>query len=658
MAKLSLSQQIDQLVEAMLAHPNSELPPADERISALLRVATQLCLLPRPDFKARLKSDLERRALMATTAKTAPAASKVKPIPEGHHSVSPLLCVKGAASAIEFYKRAFGATEVTRLSMPGGKIGHAEIQVGDSRIMLSDEFPEYGNRSPESIGGSPVIVHLYVEDVDALAARVSAAGIKVDVADQDYGDRAGRFTDPFGHKWHISTHRVDMTFEAYLKLYGPGGQKGTGSGEELLQELAKTAKPIPEGFHTATPHLTVADGAKAIEFYKKAFGAVENESMRFSDPDGRIAHAEIRIGDSPIMLAGEAPDYGRRSPEALGGSPVIISLYVEDVDAVARQAVEAGAKVLIPVADQFYGDRAGRFADPFGHVWIISTHIEDVSPQEIEKRTEAFMKQQAAQRAQKEATPGKPTREGFHTVTPYLTSPQAPELLEFVKQAFGAKELYRGTGGGGGMHAEVRIGDSTIMIGGGGAWRGTPMVTGLHLYVPDIDAVHKRAVELGATVLHEPMDQSYGERSSAVKDLAGNFWYIATHSGPTYIPEGLRDVNVYLLPNSASKLIGFLEDAFGAKEIARYQTPDGRIMHAAVRIGDSVVEMGEPHGQYPPMPTMFYLYVEDVDALYKRAVGVGAISMSAPADQPYGDRVASVKDLHDNVWYMATPVRR
>ena len=257
-----------------------------------------------------------------------------------------------------------------------------------------------------------------------------------------------------------------------------------------------------------------------------------------------------------------------------------------------------------------------------------------------------------------EAIPGKPSREGFHTVTPYLTSPRAPELLEFVKQAFGGEETHRGTGSGGGMHAEVKIGDSMLMIGGGGAWRGTPNTAALHLYVPDIDAVHKRAVELGATVLHEPMDQPYGERSSAIKDLAGNSWYVATHSGATYIPEGLRALNVYLHPPSAAQLIGFLEDAFGAKEIARYQSPDGRVMHTQVKVGDTIIEMGEPQGPYQPMPTMVYLYVQDVDALYKRAVGAGGISMTEPANMPYGDRVASVKDLQDNVWYLSTPINR
>jgi len=645
-----------------MAHPRSDIPRADERMTELLRVAAQLCLLPRQEFKAQLKTKLERSTRMATTT-TQPAASKlVNPIPEGYHSLTPHLCIKGVASAIEFYKQALGATEVMRLRMPDGRIGHAEIQVGTSRIMLSDEFPDFGNRGPEAYGGSPVIIHLYVEDVDALAARVRAAGIKMDVADQDYGDRSGNFTDPYGHKWSISTHKAEIKFRDYLSLYGPEGKHGTAAGKMLVEELTAKAKPVPKGFFTATPHLTVPDGAKAIEFYKKAFGARENEAMRFSDPDGRIAHAEIWIGDSPLMLAGEAPDYGRRSPEALGGSPVIIDLSVENVDEVAGAAIAAGAKALIPVADQFYGDRSGRFADPFGHLWIISTHIEDVPADEIERRAKAFGGRRSAEKEQgdaawRDAMPGKPSREGFHTVTPYLTSPNAAELLEFVKQAFGAQETHRGTGSGGGMHAEVKIGDSMLMIGGGGAWQGTPNTTGLHLYVPDIDAVHKRAVELGATVLHEPMDQAYGERSSAFKDLAGNFWYPATHQGASYIPEGLRSLNVYLHPYSAAKLIGFLEDAFGANEIARFQSPDGRVMHAAVQVGDSVIEMGEPQGPYQPMPSMLYLYVENVDALYRRAVGAGAISVNEPKDMFYGDRVASVKDLDGIIWYMGTPVK-
>jgi PhnB protein len=146
-------------------------------------------------------------------------------------------------------------------------------------------------------------------------------------------------------------------------------------------------KPIPDGYHTATPYLIVQGGANAIEFYKKAFGATE--LFRMADPGGRVMHAEIKIGNSPIMLADEFPEMGYRGPKALGGTPVSILLYVEDVDARASQAVAAGAKVQRPVKDQFYGDRSGTFEDPFGHVWTIATHKEDVPPEEMSKRAAA-----------------------------------------------------------------------------------------------------------------------------------------------------------------------------------------------------------------------------------------------------------------------------
>ncbi len=151
--------------------------------------------------------------------------------------------------------------------------------------------------------------------------------------------------------------------------------------------MTSRAKPIPEGYHTATPYLIVRDAARAIEFYKKAFGATE--LMRMADPSGKVRHAEIKIGNSPIMIADEFPEIGARSPQSLGGSPVSILLYVEDVDALFSQAIAAGAKVQRPVKDQFYGERSGGLADPFGHVWYIATHKEDVSPEEMQKRAAA-----------------------------------------------------------------------------------------------------------------------------------------------------------------------------------------------------------------------------------------------------------------------------
>jgi PhnB protein len=151
-------------------------------------------------------------------------------------------------------------------------------------------------------------------------------------------------------------------------------------------------KPIPDGYHTATPYLIVNGAAKAIEFYKQAFGA--KELMRLSGPGGKVGHAEIQIGDSPIMLADEFPEMGARGPQSLGGSPMFILLYVEDVDARFSKAIAAGGKEVRPVKDQFYGDRAGTLEDPFGHKWTIATHKEDLTPEEINRRHEAFMKQQ------------------------------------------------------------------------------------------------------------------------------------------------------------------------------------------------------------------------------------------------------------------------
>jgi PhnB protein len=149
-----------------------------------------------------------------------------------------------------------------------------------------------------------------------------------------------------------------------------------------------SVKAIPAGHHTASPYLTIKNAAEALEFYKKAFGA--NEIYKLMMPDGRLGHAEMRLGDSIIMMADEFPEYGGKAPQTLGGSPVSIYLYVEDVDAFFKKALAAGAKERKPVMDQFYGDRSGQLEDPFGHLWWVATHKEDVAPEEIQKRAEAM----------------------------------------------------------------------------------------------------------------------------------------------------------------------------------------------------------------------------------------------------------------------------
>jgi len=145
--------------------------------------------------------------------------------------------------------------------------------------------------------------------------------------------------------------------------------------------MSATVQPIPEGMHTVTPHLVCSDAAKAIEFYKKAFGAVE--TARIPTPDGKIMHAAVKIGDSTVMLVDEFPQWGSLGPNALKGSPVTLHIYVKDVDASFAKAVDAGATVKLPLADMFWGDRYGQVTDPFGHIWSMATHMRDMTPEQM-----------------------------------------------------------------------------------------------------------------------------------------------------------------------------------------------------------------------------------------------------------------------------------
>ena len=151
--------------------------------------------------------------------------------------------------------------------------------------------------------------------------------------------------------------------------------------------MSGEVSPIPEGFHTVTPYMTIGGASEAIEFYKEAFGATE--IFRWADPDGRVRHAEIVIGDSPIMLTDESPDFGMAGPRSLGGSPMHIFLYVDDVAAVFERAIATGATELMPVEDSEDGDRRGGVTDPFGHTWYIATHVEDISRDELQRRYDA-----------------------------------------------------------------------------------------------------------------------------------------------------------------------------------------------------------------------------------------------------------------------------
>jgi len=262
------------------------------------------------------------------------------------------------------------------------------------------------------------------------------------------------------------------------------------------------------------------------------------------------------------------------------------------------------------------------------------------------------------QRSLTMATPAlSPVPEGYRTITPYLTVPEAPKLLEFLQQAFGAVLLYRGTGSAGGMHAEVQIGDSRVMLGGGGAYAGPFYPTSIHLKVDNVDEVYTRSLAAGGISILEPRDMEYGERSASIKDLSGNEWYLATPLAETHFLPEMGSVTPYLHPRGTAQFIAFLKEAFGAEEVMRAESVPGQIEHAKVRMGNSILEMGEAHGDYQPMPTMFYMYLADVDAAYARALRAGAKSVRPPADQPYGDRVAAVEDSGGNQWYIATRVK-
>jgi PhnB protein len=421
--------------------------------------------------------------------------------------------------------------------------------------------------------------------------------------------------------------------------------------------MSTVAEPIVAVRPSASPRLAFRDPARAIEFYKQALDA--KETFRF-EVGGEIPHAEIMIGDSKINVTGEWPEGGRFSAETLGNSPISLSVRVDDVDRFAERAVAAGMKVILPPKDQFYGTRDVTLADPFGYRWTIFTVTEEMSVEEMHRRMKGMTSgPESGQMPVQGKAAVSPIRPGFRMITPYLVAENGLALMEFVKKAFLAEETLRAEMPTG-VHGEVRIGDSMLMLGGGIPGRkfpGTLQPGALHMYVEDADAVYERALAAGAKSIDAPVDQDYGERSATVEDPAGNMWYIATSKGKSYIPKGLHNVNPYLHPRRAEPLINFLKRAFAAQEGMKYVSPDGVVNHAEIRVGDSVVEMGEAHGKYETMPAMFYVYVPNVDAVYQQAVAAGATSFQEPTDQPYGDRNAAVKDNFGNKWYIATHSR-
>jgi len=237
-------------------------------------------------------------------------------------------------------------------------------------------------------------------------------------------------------------------------------------------------------------------------------------------------------------------------------------------------------------------------------------------------------------------------------VRPYFIVEGADDLIAFLQQTFDAELLGRVPAPGNTvMHAEVRVGDSVVEMGdAGGQWQ--PMAAPMHVYVDDVDATYRRALAAGATSLYEPVDQPYGDREAGVVDRRGIEWFIARRLEGDPRPPGYGMATAGMRAAGAQRMLEFLRDAFGAEHVA------GGIEHAEVRLGQTMVEVSEAHGQWGPTRGAFHLYVTDCDAVYAEALRAGATPISPPEDKPYGERSAGVTDPWGNQWFIATPIAR
>ena len=645
--RVPLAEQLDKAVDKIMTDRTSQPPRVNPRIAAILRIASELRDLPNQDFRAKLKKDLLSRAAPADVS-LQPIRKKPGYIPRGYHTANVCLVVRDAPRAIDFYKEAFGATELTRLNGPGGNIIHAQLRIGDSPIDIAPEQGDY-NRSPQSLGGSAVPIELYVEDVEAVAQRAIAAGAKViyPIADHFYGDRSGRLQDPFGHMWIVSAHKEDLT-PAQIS------QRAEAWMNEMRTTAARgkqSARPAgaPEGYHSITPYLQVKEAQSFIEFLKDAFGA--EEIFRVARGD-QIAHAQLKIEQSMIEVADAIDKY---QP-----NPTAIWLFVADADASYARTLKVGATSLREPADQDYGDREASVKDPFGNHWYIATRRVDAEPLPA----------------------------GMHSITPYLHPKGAPKVIDFLRQAFGAEEVFRAQDSAGTVHhAKLRIGDSIIAMGEAhGPYQ--PMPPALHLYVSDTDATYERALEAGAVSIDEPADQAYGDRYAGVRDPFGNVWYIATHlhdftiaAEPLPQPQA-SEVQPHRRPGSimpfmyhedAEKAFELYQKVFGATQQHRVTQPDGKVSHIVMAIGETHVMLRDATtpdlAEYRAKgfaatpqtlggsPLHLYIYVTDADAAFKRAVDSGSKIVDPMEDKDWGDRCGGVQDPFGHIWYIATPLK-
>jgi uncharacterized glyoxalase superfamily protein PhnB len=341
MLKRSLIDQLDRAVQAMLARPaGTRVRPGkdlDRSLAPLLRIAQNLRDLPREDFKARLRVDLERRTSMTSSAKPAPeedsrqVTKQAEAFPSGYHTIAPYIIVPRAAEFIEFLTKAFAGTERFRVGREPGSdlIMHAEVAIGNSTIELAD--------ANEQIPAAPMAIHLYVDDADSVFARAIDAGATsiYEVGDHVSGDRQGALRDPFGNLWYI----------AMIQGWTPG----------------------PEGVPSVQPYLHLRGAEKMIPFLENAFGGVVTGHVPRS-PEGHVLHATVQIGDNTLELD-EA--HGEFQP-----MPCHLHLHVDDADAMYARALRAGATSIDPPSNKPYG-RSGGVKDPFGNSWYVTSPLQE-----------------------------------------------------------------------------------------------------------------------------------------------------------------------------------------------------------------------------------------------------------------------------------------
>lgn len=595
MLKRSLIQQLDDAVEQLLRHPAASVPQPENGASAALPRLLETAVLLRDLPAPDFKARLKREFERRTSVST---AAKL--------AAAPTLGKYGREGfqTLSAYLRVSGANKLVSFFEKAfdARVNSRHVNPDGSLLHADLTIQDSHLEVSDATAAAPPLAMMFiltVPDADAAYEKAIAAGAEslAAPADSPYGDREAGVADPSGNQWYLTTRRVSE--------HAPADQPA-----------------VVPGFHAA-------NAAKVIDFFKQAFGA--DDSIRFAGPDGIVHHARLKFGDAYLTI-GEA--HGKYQTK-----PGCYRLFVPNVDEVYAQAVHAGAIAAGEPANRPYGERSGTVLDPAGNRWYIATHLDLLQSKPQHTATSYIPK-------------------GFRSVTPYLMIHRSEEFVAFVEQALDAKVLLRvNTPQGQMMHSQIQIGSSIVEASEFNPSYGPDSPITLVVNVKDAAATYERAMEAGASSLWEPRTEPWGDFTSGVRDVSGNFWAFITRRTISHRPADIQDVVPQLNLNGAAKYIDFLEKAFGAHVFARHEKPDGKIAQAFVRIGDAYIGMNDAHEQWQPRPAALHLYVPNCDEVYNRAMGAGSISIQAPADMPYGDRSAGVTDPFGNRWFIATHQR-